>query len=119
MADWKDILNNEERTLGEDELLQYINGNTLPEQKQQIENLASDSFEADALEGIQKLQNPTNAKQHAAALKTQLRKHLRSKKRRKTKTPNGDAQFIVYAVIILLLICILVYTVVKVLSSKY
>ena len=113
MADWKDILNNDERTLGEDELLQYINGNILPEQKQQIENLATDNFEADALEGIKKLQNPSKAKQHAAALKTQLHKHLRSKKRRKNKIPKGDSQFIVYAVIILLLICLLVYTVVN------
>lgn len=117
MADWKDIWNDNERPLSDDELLQYIHAQTGQQDKQQIEEIATDDFEADALQGLQLLQNPEHAKRQVNDLKKQLHKHLRSRKKRTNKSPKPDAHFILYAIIILLITCVLVYTVVKMLRQ--
>ncbi len=116
MADWKDILDDNERSLSDDELLQYIHDKTVQTDKQQIEDIATDNFESDALEGMKMMQNPEHAKQQVAILKKQLHKHLRSRTKRTNKSPKADAHFIIYAIVILLLTCVLVYTVVKMLK---
>ena len=113
MADLKEILNDDERILNEDDLLQYINANTLPEEKRQMETIASDSFDSDALEGLLQLPHPEKVPSQVAFLKRQLHKQLRTRKKVDSKSPGGDAHFIILATIILLLTCILVFLVIK------
>ena len=114
MADWKDILSDDERPLSDGELLQYINAQTLAVDKQQIKDIATDVFEKDALEGLQKLKSPGDTPKHVAKLKQQLKKQLSSnKKQRNQRTKNKDMQWILFAVILLLITCVLAYFIIK------
>ncbi len=113
MADWKDILNNDERPLSEEDLLNYLNTNTSEIDKKQIEEIASEDFEADALEGLKLLPNTDVTQKHVATLKHQLRKQLRSKKFKLPRKTNNEMQWILYTAILLLLTCVLAYVVIR------
>ena len=113
MADWKDILNNDERPLSEEDLLNYLNKNTSEIDKKQIEEIATEDFEADALEGLKLLPNADVTQNHVAALKHQLQKQLRNKKLKRARKPNNEMQWILYTAILLLLTCVLAYVVIR------
>lgn len=113
MSDWKDILNNDERPLSEDDLFNYLNTKTSEIDKKQIEDIATEDFETDALAGLKQLSNPTIAKKQVAALKQQLQKQLRNNKLKRPRKTNNEMQWIFYTTILLLLICVLTYVVIK------
>ena len=114
MADWKDILIDDERPLSDDELLQYISAQTVAADKQQIMDIATDDFEKDALEGLQKLKSPGDTPKHVAKLNQQLKTQLSSsKKQRNQRTKNKDMQWILFAVILLLVTCVLAFIVIR------
>ncbi len=113
MADWRDILDNDERQLSEEDLFNYLNTKTSEIDKKQIEDIATENFEVDALEGLKLLPNTQNTEKLVATLKHQLQKQLRSKKYKLPRKTNNEMHWILYTVIVILLICVLAYVVIR------
>ena len=118
MAEWKDILNDNERSLSDEELLSYINEQTSASDKKRIAELAIDSFENDALEGLQGITNPGVTRKHVAELKQDLQKKLRSKKGKRFRKKTSEMQWIIFAAVLLLLVVILTFTILKMIEKS-
>lgn len=107
MADWKNILPDNEQLSNED-LLKYLANNTSEEEKHAIEKKFSDSsFESDAIDGLQQIKNLERLKNHVSQLNQKLHQQLLSKKQRKEKRKIKDFQWIIFTIVILLLLCII------------
>lgn len=90
MADWKDILSDNEQQLSEEELLKYLDDNVPEEEKYSIEKKIDNSpFEADALQGLLQVQNKENLHKHVNQLNQKLHQ-LTAKRQRKEKERSGS-----------------------------
>ncbi len=118
MADWKEILSDDNEQLSEEELLRYLDENTPEEEKLAIKKRAEDTaFERDALEGLQKIKTE-RVKRDVKLLNQKLHHQLQSKKHRQEKGKIKDFQLIIFAILILLLISILGYVVIRMHNNK-
>src|SRR5215218_5983718 len=76
----KDILANLHSEVDQEALLKYLQGHLTAEEQHEVEkNLLDDPFEAEAMEGLQTVQD----KSHIAALVDQLNRDLKKKTARK------------------------------------
>lgn len=113
MADWKDILADNNEPLSDEDVLKYLDGTTPEKEKYAIERkIANTSFESDAIDGLQQIKNPERLKDHVNQLNQKLHQQLRTKKHRKQKRNIKDFQWTIFAIIILLFICIISYLVI-------
>ena len=113
MADWKDILSDNNEQLSDEDLLKYLDNNTPEKEKYAIEKkLVATSFESDAIDGLQQIKNPERIKNHVNQLNQKLHQQLHTKKHKKQKRNIKDFQWIILAIIILLFICIMGYLVI-------
>lgn len=113
MADWKDILSEDEEQLSEEELLQYLNNNIPEEEKHVIEKKINNSpFEADAFQGLSQMQNKYNLKKEVAQLNQKLHQ-LTTKKPRKEKKNIKISEWIILTILVLLFICIIGYFIIS------
>ena len=108
MAEWKNILPDNNEQLSNEDLLKYLDSRTSEEEKYAIEKKFSDtSFESDAIDGLQQIKSQARLKNHVSQLNQKLQQQLISKKHRKQKRKIKDFQWILLAVVILLLLCLI------------
>lgn len=113
MADWKDILSDNEEQLSDEELLKYLDDNIREEDKYFIEKKINNSaFESDALQGLSQVQNKENLKKQVSQLNQKLYQ-LTSKKTRKEKRKINIYQWIILTILILLFVCIIGYVIIS------
>jgi nitrate/nitrite-specific signal transduction histidine kinase len=110
MADIKDILLESKPELSEEDLLRYLDEKTPEHEKYEIEKKMVDtSFESDALEGLQTLNNPAELQKHVRQLKRQLHRNLGRKKQRYQSQKIKNFQWVVLAILLLLFISLIGY----------
>ena len=108
MADWKNILSESEEQLTDEELLKYLENDIAEEEKYSIEEKINNSpFEADALQGLQQLQNK-DLQKHVKQLNQKLQQ-ITGRRQKKEKKRIKMWQWIILAVILLLFICLVGY----------
>ena len=113
MANFDDIFSDDE-LLSNEELLRYVDDKTSAEDKQAIERkLPAHPFEMDALEGLQQVKQTDTLPKQVEQLNEKLKLQLQTKKQHKAKRKIKDMQWIILAIILLLFICIISYTVVR------
>ncbi|MBH2004490.1 MAG: hypothetical protein I8H66_07365 [Sphingobacteriia bacterium] len=109
MADWNDILNDEE-PLNEQELMKYLGGNPSEEARFAIEKqMAGSAFVNDAVEGLQQLGSPEKLQALKDQLNRQLQKETSKRTKRKKKRGIADQQWLIVAILAILLLCIAGY----------
>lgn len=109
MADWNDILKNDE-PLNEQELLKYIEGNPSEQERFAIEKQMTDSaFVNDAIEGLKQFEHPNQLQALKDQLNKQLKKEINKKGKRKKIRKIQDQQWLVVAILSILFLCIVGY----------
>ncbi len=106
MTDLKDILNHEDE-LSSEELMRYLQGNATEEERFAIEKqMADSSFVDEAIEGLQNFKDPAQVKEYVDQLNKQLQKHTVKKIFRKNKRKLKDQNWLVIAILAILLLCV-------------
>ena len=119
MADLKDILNQEDE-LNNEELMKYLLGKTSEEERFAIEKqMADDSFVNDAVEGLQNFKDPVQVHEYVEQLNRQLQKHTTQKLIRKKKRKLKEQNWLVIAILAILLLCVAGYLLIHFYSIKH
>jgi ABC-type transport system involved in cytochrome bd biosynthesis fused ATPase/permease subunit len=109
MADLKDILENDDE-LNQEDLMKYLQGNASEEERFAIEKqMADSSFMDDAVEGLQHFKTPEDARKYAEQLNHQLQKYTSLRQARKKKRKLRDQNWLVVAILAILLLCVVGY----------
>ncbi len=113
MTDTNNILNPQDDSLKNNELLKYLQEELNNEQQHEFEkNLLNSPFYSDAVEGLESLKNKNSIdfdiEQLQQSLKKQIQDHKKKKKKRKIK----ELPFIILITAIVLLLCVLAFIVV-------
>lgn len=117
MADWKDILSDNEQQISEEELLKYLDVDTPEEEKHAIESkINNNPFEADALQGLLQVQNKKNLEKSVNQLNQKLHQ-LTGKRHHKTKREINVFEWSILTLVLLLFICIIFY-IIMILNGK-
>lgn len=118
MADWKDILSENDEQLSEEDLLKYLDSNISEEEKSEIEKkINNHSFESDAMQGLLQIQNKDNVEKHVTQLNQKL-KQLTTKKSRKEKRQINIFKWIFVVILFILFTCIICYIIVNLLNKS-
>ncbi len=118
MEDLMNILNNGDE-LTDDQLKKYAGGNALPQEQHMIEQqMSGSSFVNDAVEGLQAISSKDKLDEYVHELNKNLQKQLDDKKQKNEKRKIKDMQWIIIAVVIILLLCVLSYVVIKMQREK-
>ena len=105
--------------LNEDQLKKYLSGEISDEELHAVEKQMADSnFVNDAVEGLQAFGPSTNLDNYVKQLNKNLSRQLDIKKQHKEKRKIRDMQWIIIAVITILLLCVLAFVVVKMQREK-
>ena len=114
MADWKDILSNNEEPLNEEDLKSYLQGDLTEQQKNSVEQKTSNSpFDNDALEGLQQFKNKQKLDDYVNQLNKNLHQQLSARKQRNERRRLKDNPWFILSIIIILSICIIAFYVVR------
>ncbi len=109
MADLINILHNNDE-LNNEQLMNYLQGNLSDKERHAIEaQMVEDDFANDAIEGLETLANKAQLPDYVEQLNRQLQKNVATKKQRKAKRKLKENPWIVIAVGIILVICVLGY----------
>jgi len=112
MEDLTNILSSEDE-FTEEQLLNYLQGNLTGEDAHLVEKQMADSdFVNDAVEGLQAIKSPRKLDEYVSQLNKKLQTQLEAKKQRKEKREIKHLGWIILAVIIILVLCILGYVVI-------
>ncbi len=111
MADWRNILSDKDEKLTDEDLLRYMSENLSEEEKNIFERKATESFESDAIDGLQQIKDKARLRKHVHQLNQKLPQLLRYKKNRIQKNKLKDFQWIILAILILLFLCIMSYVI--------
>jgi len=99
--------------LNEEQLLNYLQGNTSDEEAHLVEKqMADDAFVNDAIEGLQAFKSTRNLNEYVSQLNKKLQQQLDAKKQKKEKREIKHMGWIILAVIIILVLCVLGYVVI-------
>jgi len=109
----KDILSHLHSEVDQEALLKYLEGKLSAEEQHELEkNTLDDSFEADALEGLQDISN----KAKLASIVEQLNQDLKKKTEKKKKLPHRREvkvePWLLITIIVILLIAIISFFVI-------
>ena len=115
----KDILSHLHSEVDQEALLKYLEGKLSAQEQHELEkNTLDDSFEADALEGLQDISN----KAKIASIVEQLNQDLKKKTEKKKKLPHRREvkvePWLLIAIIIILLIAIISFFVIYRMKSQ-
>ena len=106
MADWKDILADNDEVTSDNDSLSKMDQPKGETKKDTTDNIDEKSFDSDAMEGLAKVQDPEKVKQLVRQLKQSLKKQIKKKQERKNKRKIKIIEWTIYAVLLLLLLCI-------------
>ena len=108
-----------EDELNEEQLLNYLKGNTSGEDAHLVEKQMADSdFVNDAIEGLQAIKSPKKLDEYVSQLNKKLQQQLEVKKQKKEKREIKHLGWIIMAVIIILVLCILGYVVIHMMHEN-
>lgn len=114
MEDLTNILKNEDDELNEEKLKKYLSGNISDEERYEIEKQMADSdFVNDAVEGLQNVSDKQKLDEYVNHLNKDLHQYIDGKKKIKEKRKIKDLSWIIVAVIVILLLCVLAYVIIK------
>ncbi|BAV05223.1 hypothetical protein SAMN05421788_105321 [Filimonas lacunae] len=112
MRNFEDILADEQDDLNDEELLKYLEGQLDAAQQHNVEKKMADSaFLNDAMEGLASFPSKKQLKAQVKHLNKGLQNQLDTRKQRKEKRKIKDLPWILVAAVIILLLCVLGYTV--------
>ncbi len=118
MEDFTNILQRDD-DINEEELKKYLSGNISDEERHAIEKKMADSpFVNDAVEGLQQFSSHQKLDEYVNHLNKDLHQYIAAKKEIKEKRRIKDLSWIIVAVIIVLLLCILAYIVIRMQREK-
>ena len=107
MADLGNILANDDQ-LNEEQLRRYIAGNADADEIHAVEKqMADDDFVNDAVEGLQDFTSNVKLEDYVTQLNKKLHQQLELPKERKKKRDIKNLTWVVVAVIVILLLCII------------
>jgi hypothetical protein len=113
----KDILSNLNKEIEQDKLLDYLNKNLSATDAHEIEKqMADDPFVNDAVEGLSTIKQK-NIVTYTEQLNQDLKNKLQQKKNRNEKRKLKNEAWVSYAILLILLLCVLGYVVIKKLNS--
>jgi hypothetical protein len=113
MDDLTNILKNDDE-LNEEKLKKYLSGNISDVERYEIERQLVDSdFANDAVEGLQNVSNKQKLDEYVNHLNKDLHQYLTGKKKIKEKRKIKDFSWIIVAVIVILLLCVLAYVIIR------
>lgn len=119
MTDLKDILNHEDE-LNTEELMRYLQGTASEEERFAIEHQMSESaFMNEAVEGLQEFRNPEMVKRHVEQLNSQLQKQTSKRKRNKYRRRIKDQNWLIIAILSILLLCVTGFLLIHFYSVKH
>ncbi|MGI8952151.1 MAG: hypothetical protein ACR2FN_11270 [Chitinophagaceae bacterium] len=112
MADVTDILNDDE--INQEQLMNYLKGKLSAQELHEVEKQMADSdFVNDAVEGLQTFSSNKKLDEYAKQLNKNLHDYINQKRQVKEKRKIKNLQWIILAVIIILLLCIFAYLIVS------
>ena len=107
-----DILNSEEE-LSDEQLMNYLRGYLSPDDAHEIEErMMDDSFVNDAIEGLQQFSSNKKLDDYVRQLNHHLHQQINAQKQRNYKRRLKDIPWIIQALVIMLLLCMLAYVVI-------
>ncbi len=110
----KDILSNSNKDIDNQQLMDYLSRQLSGQDIHDLEKMmADDEFVNDAVEGLQQFDNKKDLTAYVQQLNDDLKKQLEKKKARKDKRKLENFPWIHFAVVLLLLLCIIAYVVIK------
>lgn len=113
MTPKKNIQNSPNESLNNDELLKYLQEQLSNEDQHEMEKQILDShFYSDAIEGFEKIKNKKSIPVDVEQLHQSLKKQIQNQKEKNNKRKIKELPFIVLITIIVLLLCVLAFTVV-------
>src|SRR5437667_8524282 len=113
MADLTNILQSDDE-LNEEQLKKYLSGEANAEEMHAIEkSMADDEFINDAVEGLQDFSSRAKLDDYVSQLNKKLHQQLENPKERKEKRRIKDLSWVILAVIIILLLCIVTVWVIR------
>ena len=107
----KDILNNLNKDIEQEKLLEYLNNHMTPQEKHEFEkSLIDDEFADDAIEGLGQLKN----KENLSAFVDQMNRNLNSElKRKKKKKQLQLSPTIYFSILLILFIAIVTWLIIS------
>lgn len=118
MADWRDIFNDDDAMLSEDEMLTYLDKNTPEAVKQVIEQKATaNPFERDALKGLQQINNKEKIQAHVKNINKKLHEQIDQKRLREKRNKPLQQRWIILTIILLLTLCILGFLLIRLFTN--
>jgi len=112
MEDLTNILSNGDEFTDE-QLLNYLQGKATGDDAHLVEKqMAESDFINDAVEGLQAIQSPRRLNEYVNQLNGKLQQQLEIKKQRKDKREIKHLSWIILAVVLILVLCILGYVVI-------
>jgi hypothetical protein len=110
----KDILSNSNKDIDNQQLMDYLSRKLSEQDTHDLEKvMADDEFVNDAIEGLQQFEHKKDLNAYVQQLNDDLKKQLEKKKARKDKRKLENYPWIHFAVVLLLLLCIIAYVVIK------
>jgi hypothetical protein len=102
-----------EDDLNEEQLMQYIQGKATGNDAHAVERqMAESDFVNDAVEGLKNFESPKKLDGYVAQLNKKLQKQLGIKKQLKEKREIKHLSWIIFAVILILVLCVLGYVII-------
>jgi uncharacterized membrane protein YdfJ with MMPL/SSD domain len=112
--DLKDILGNSNKDIDNQQLMDYLSRQLSKQDTHDLEKaMAGDEFVNDAVEGLQQFDRKKDLNTVVQQLNDDLKKQLEKKKTRKEKRKLQNHPWIHFAIVLLLLLCIIAYVVIK------
>jgi len=120
MADWRDILSDEEEQLNQDELMNYLDGNLSEQEKHAFKKKTANSpFVNDAVEGLQEFKNKQELEKHVNDLNTKLKQQLKSRQHHKLRPKLTSNTWLIIATLIILAICVICYFIIHLYRTSH
>jgi hypothetical protein len=119
MSDLKNILQTGDEP-DQDALRRYLEGNVSEEERFAIENQMADSaFLDDAVEGLQHFKDDSKRDEYVEQLNRQLQKYTAARLARKRKRKLKEQNWLIIAILSILLLCVAGYLLIHFYSVKH
>jgi hypothetical protein len=112
--DLKDILNNSNKDIDNQKLMDYLSKKLTAQENHELEKqMADDEFMNDAMEGLEKMSSTKNLHISVDELNQELQKQIAKNKQRKQKRKFKEQPWGYIAIVLLLVLVIVCYVMVK------
>jgi hypothetical protein len=111
--DLLDILTDDNNDFDNQKLMDYLNGKLSGDEKHEVEKwMADNNITNDAVEGLQNIKEKKNLPQYVEQLNNNLQLQLEKKRDYRIKRKLKDYPWIYFAIILILIFCIIAYVII-------